>query len=96
MADTEERMKRIQQSPGVQGIVIINHEGIAIRTTLDNATTVHYANLLGSLTSMARGAVRDLDPMNDLTFLRIRTKKNEIILAPEKDYMLVVIQSPSN
>ena len=26
-ADTDERMKRIQASAGVQGIVIVNHEG---------------------------------------------------------------------
>ena len=51
---------------------------------MDNATTVHYANLLSSVASKARDCVRDLDPMNDLTFARIRTRKNEIILAPGK------------
>jgi len=38
--------------------------------------------------------VRDLDPTNDLTFLRVRTKKNEIMIAPEKDFTLMVIQNP--
>jgi len=28
--------------------------------------------------------VRDLDPTNDLTFLRVRTKKGEIMIAPDK------------
>lgn len=32
----------------------------------------------------ARGTVRDIDPQNDLTFLRIRSKKNEIMVAPGK------------
>jgi len=94
--ETQERLKRIQQSPGVQGIIITNHENIPIWTTMDNATTVHYANLLSSVASKARDCVRDLDPMNDLTFARIRTRKNEIILAPDRDYMLTVIQSPTN
>ena len=30
----------------------------------------------------ARSAVRDLDPTNDITFLRLRSKKNEILIAP--------------
>ena len=40
--------------------------------------------------------VRDLDPENDLTFLRIRTKKHEVMIAPDKDFMLVVVQNPNS
>ena len=39
--------------------------------------------------------VRDLDPENDLTFLRIRTK-HEMMIAPDKDFMLVVVQNPNS
>jgi dynein light chain roadblock-type len=28
--------------------------------------------------------IRDLDPTNDLTFLRIKTKNDEIMVAPDK------------
>ena len=56
--------------------------GIPIRTTLDNSTTVQYAGLLRHLAMMARSTVRDIDPQNDLTFLRIRSKKHEILVAP--------------
>ena len=56
--------------------------GIPIRTTLDNATTVQYAGLVHQLTGKARTTVRDLDPTNDLSFLRLRTLKNEIMIAP--------------
>uniref|UniRef100_A0AAY5L9S2 Roadblock/LAMTOR2 domain-containing protein n=1 Tax=Esox lucius TaxID=8010 RepID=A0AAY5L9S2_ESOLU len=69
--------------------------GIPIRTTLDNSTTVQYAGLLHQLTMKARSTVRDIDPQNDLTFLRIRSKKHEIMVAPDKEYMLIVIQNPS-
>ena len=31
---------------------------------------------------------------NDLTFLRIRSKKHEIMVAPDKEYVLIVIQNP--
>lgn len=92
--------------------------GIPIRTTLDNATTVQYAGLVHQLTGKARTTVRDLDPTNDLSFLRLRTTKNEIMIAPgrlgvqatvicrtllsanhslaDKDYLLIVIQDPTN
>ena len=32
---------------------------------------------------------------NDLTFLRIRSNKHEIMVAPDKEYLLIVIQNPS-
>lgn len=56
--------------------------GIPIKTTLDNASTVQYAGLIHQLLMKARSTVRDIDPQNDLTFLRIRSKKNEIMIAP--------------
>lgn len=56
--------------------------GIPIRTTLDNSTTVVYAQLLRHLTMKARNTVRDLDPQNDICFLRMQTKKHNILVAP--------------
>ncbi|KAF7693270.1 dynein light chain roadblock-type 1 [Silurus meridionalis] len=94
MAEVEETLKRIQSQKGVQGIIIVNSEGIPIKTTLDNASTVHYAGLIHQLVMKARSTVRDIDPQNDLTFLRVRSKKNEIMIAPDKDYFLIVIQNP--
>ena len=32
---------------------------------------------------------------NDLTFLRVRSKKHEIMIAPDKEYLLIVIQNPA-
>ncbi|KAG7319074.1 hypothetical protein KOW79_017548 [Hemibagrus wyckioides] len=95
MAEVEETLKRIQSQKGVQGIIIVNAEGIPIKTTMDNSSTVQYAGLIHQLVMKARSTVRDLDPQNDLTFLRIRSKKNEIMIAPDKDYFLIVIQNPT-
>ncbi|XP_068722350.1 uncharacterized protein [Montipora capricornis] len=94
-SEVEELLKRIQGHKGVIGIIIVNNEGIPIRTTLDNSTTVQYAGLIHSLTSKARSTVRDIDPQNDLTFLRVRSKKHEIMIAPDKEYLMIVIQNPS-
>lgn len=91
----EETLKRIQSQKGVQGIIVVNSEGIPIKSTIDNATTIQYAGLMHSFIMKARSTVRDIDPQNDLTFLRIRSKKNEIMVAPDKDYFLIVIQNPT-
>lgn len=70
--------------------------GIPVKSTLDNSTTVQYAGLISQLADKARSVVRDLDPTNDLTFLRVRSKKHEIMVAPDKDFILIVIQNPSD
>lgn len=51
---------------------------------MDNTTTIQYVGLLQHFIVRARSIVRDIDPQNDLTFLRIRSKKNEIMIAPGK------------
>ncbi|XP_073328813.1 dynein light chain roadblock-type 2 [Pagrus major] len=94
MAEVEDTLKRIEAHKGVIGTIVVNADGIPIRTTLDNSTAVQYAGLLRNLTMMARSTVRDIDPQNDLTFLRIRSKKHEVLVAPENDFLLIVIQNP--
>ncbi|EEB19105.1 dynein light chain 2B, cytoplasmic, putative [Pediculus humanus corporis] len=93
-SEVEETLKRIQSHKGVAGVVVVNAEGIPIKTTMDNTTTVQYAGLISQLSDKARSVVRDLDPSNDLTFLRIRSKKHEILVAPDKEFLLIVIQNP--
>jgi len=92
MSEVEDTLKRIQAHKGVIGIIVVNCDGIPIRTTLDNSTTVQYASLLHKLAIQARNCVRDTDPQNDLTFLRVRSKKNEIMIAPENDCLVICIQ----
>lgn len=94
--EVEETMKRIQSHKGVVGTIVVNSEGIPVKSTLDNTTTVQYAGLISSLADKARSVVRDLDPSNDLTFLRIRSKKHEIMVAPDKEFILIVVQNPSD
>ena len=94
-SEVEETIKRIQSHKGVQGIVVVNNDGIPIRSTLENAVTVQYAGLVSQLVVKSRSAVRTLDPQNDLTFLRLRSKKHEIMISPDKEFTLVVIQDPN-
>jgi len=93
--EVEDTLKRINSHPGVLGLLVLNPQGIAIKTTMDNATTQVYATNFQHLTNLARSCVRDLDPLNDLKFLRVRSRKYEIMVAPSGEYTLIVIQNPN-
>ena len=95
-SEAEETLKRIQSHRGVTGIVIVTKDGVPIKSTLSAEDTVQHAALFTQLASKARSVIRTLDPQNDLTFLRVRSKKHEIMVAPDKDYLLFVIQNPNS
>jgi dynein light chain roadblock-type len=98
----DERIERIRLHKGVKGLLIVNlkedKEGSSsqpqfVRCTMPHGTeTTNYGVKLSSLARQARNLVRDLDPSNDLTFLRVTCKKYELMIAPDKDYFLIVIQ----
>ena len=93
-SEVEETLKRIQSHKGVKGVLIMSNEGIPIRSNMSDADTENYAALVSQLAFKASGVVRTLDDTDELTFLRVRSKKHEIMIAPDKDYCLVVIQNP--
>ena len=92
----EETVKRLSSHKGVLGIVILNADAVPIRSTLDNELAVQYAALVSQITIKARSMVRELAAEDDLQFLRLRSKKHEIMVAPsfdkEHQYSLVVVQ----
>lgn len=92
-SQVEAALKRIQSHKGVVGTIVVNSEGIPLRTDLDNSNTLLHASLCKALVSMANNTVRDIDPENELTILRVKSKKNELIISPWDDYLLIVIQN---
>mmetsp|Transcript_33074 Transcript_33074/g.59824 ORF Transcript_33074/g.59824 Transcript_33074/m.59824 type:complete len:100 (-) Transcript_33074:328-627(-) len=94
MSEIEATLTRIQNHKGVLGVIIVNNEGIPLRSTLDDVNTKNYADLIPSLSSLAKNMIRDLDPQNDLEFLRIRSQKHEIMVSAREEFTLIVIQDP--
>ena len=100
MSEVDERIARIQQHKGVIGLLIVTYKeedkGDAVPqfvkcTMKHDDLTNQYGHLLSKLAIYARNLVRDLNPKNDLTFLRVQCKKYEMMIAPDKDYFLIVI-----
>ena len=87
---------RIKTHKGVKGIIIANYSGVPIKSSMGQAETHRYASLISMLTLSARSTVKELDGQNDLVFLRIRSRKFEIMVAPDQEYMLIVIQNPDD
>lgn len=67
----------------MQAVLIVNHEGVPIySSTSDEEFAMDHAALISQLAAKAKSTIRTLDPTNDMTFLRIRSKKHEIMIAP--------------
>uniref|UniRef100_A0A7E4ZU00 Dynein light chain roadblock n=1 Tax=Panagrellus redivivus TaxID=6233 RepID=A0A7E4ZU00_PANRE len=94
--DVEETVKRMQSQKGVTGVVIMDSLGRAIRSTLNDEETVKHTSLLRQLCDKAKSVTKELDSSNDVHFLRLKTSKNEIMVAPDRDYMVVVIYDKSS
>jgi dynein light chain roadblock-type len=101
MADialVEETEKLIRSNKGVIGFLVVNGDGLAIRSSLSDADTVHYAALVSRYTAKCRSFIKKLCTDDDVQTVRIRSAKHEIIIAPDNcgatDYQMVVIQDP--
>merc|ERR1719217_599810 len=98
-SEVEECLFNVQTcNKGVQLIIIVNNNGVPIRWVPANTPyedVVHHASLITELAHLSARSVNDLDPMNDWTFLRVRSEKHEIMVCPEKDFMMIVLQDPN-
>ena len=88
--EVEETIRRIASHKGVEGIVVCNFEGVSLKSTLSKELSTQYAGLMAQLVTKARSVLRTIDTDDDLVFLRARTKKHEVMVAPGDGYMLIV------
>mmetsp|Transcript_34268 Transcript_34268/g.50378 ORF Transcript_34268/g.50378 Transcript_34268/m.50378 type:complete len:102 (-) Transcript_34268:92-397(-) len=94
MSSIEETLQRIKSTEGVQGFVIVDQNGGILRKSDSFSDEVSTQNgaLIDDLTRMAMGAVRDLDPTSSLEYLRLRSAKHEILVAPRESFTVIVLQ----
>ena len=88
--EVEETIRRIASHKGVEGIVVCNMDGVSLKSTLSKELSTQYAGLMTQLATKARSVLRTIDADDDLVFLRARTKKHEVMVAPGDGYMLIV------
>ena len=94
--EAEDTFKRLVALPGVEGLIVMSSEGIPIRTTLPQANTAHLVSLIHGLSIKAKSAIKEMDHQNEMTFIRLRSHKDEILIAPDKEFTMIMIQKPSS
>ncbi|CAG7833995.1 unnamed protein product [Allacma fusca] len=91
--DIDDTVKRIAGHRGVLGVIIAARDGMPIKTTMDNTSTVLYVGTAIALFERSQSLVRDVDPSNALQFMRIRTAKYELMVSVEEEYIVVAVQN---
>ena len=82
--------------PGVNG-VILTHNDRSIYTTMDNNKTFLFASRLNDFKEIAYHCVRSVDPEDELTVIRLKTSKYEILdVIPTATTSIIAIQNTSN
>ena len=78
MAEVEERIARIKNQKTVVGLLIVDENGKILRSTMSQSNNdtapKQYSQKVTELAKKARSVVRDIDPLNDLTFFRVRSQ----------------------
>uniref|UniRef100_A0A8C2BFJ3 Roadblock/LAMTOR2 domain-containing protein n=1 Tax=Cyprinus carpio TaxID=7962 RepID=A0A8C2BFJ3_CYPCA len=85
MNEAEKTIKRIQAQKGVEGVIVVNAEGIPIESNLDHQRTLHYTYNFQQLLARTQRVMKDLDPQNEATLLDVQTEKNNILISTGKE-----------
>ena len=92
MTSTYDIMKRIQKYDGVNLFFFFFKNGKKLNTELEDDEKKNVQNVFGNnyenipnLVNKAVSSCRDIDPINELTFLQISYSGYEFLIAPDDD-----------
>lgn len=91
-------IKSIETEDAINSIIMrsmINESKPELKTDKEKSKEEAFAKIVPQLGREAKSMIKQLDAKNDLTFLRVRTTMHEILIAPDKDYYLCVLQNMS-
>ena len=93
-AKVEETINRINTHIGVIGLIIVNAKGMSIKSTMNVEQTNEYGQVISNFCGDAQAAIQKIHEEEKIIFIRIRSKAHEIMIAPDTEYTLIVIQNP--
>ena len=93
--EIENVLKSFETQPGFIGYVVMTADGLPVKTTFGNNETLQYCGLVSDFVSKAQSTVGGKVITKPLDVIRLRSKKNELIITPEKDFILLVVQDVS-
>jgi len=92
----EETLKSLESHPGVRGVINTSNDGLPISSTQNISMEMreNVSALVASLVGRAKAVVTELNE-GDLNFFTLDTSHGEILVAPENDYVLIVLREKS-
>lgn len=96
--EVDDIIGQLKNKKQVEGLIVANKKGEIIKTTYKGEKKSEgdriVQNIQG-LVSNARNSIQNIFSNNDLEFMRIKTKINELLITPDKnnEYLFVVVQS---
>ena len=93
--EIEKVLASFQEQPGFMGYVVMTAAGLPVKTTFGNNETLQYCGLVSDYVQKAQAAVGGRLLTKPLDVIRLRSKKNQLIITPDKDFILLVVQDVS-
>ncbi|CRL01131.1 CLUMA_CG014381, isoform A [Clunio marinus] len=84
-------INRISRHKGILGTMVFNHDGIAIKSSLNETTTNFWGSQIKDIIKSGCEVGEAFEEGNILAMIRIRSKKYEVCFVPEKDFILITI-----
>ncbi|KAJ3438459.1 dynein light chain roadblock [Anaeramoeba flamelloides] len=96
LKEIEDIIKRFKIQPGFIGLVAITKIGQVIRTTFEEPKEAEkYALYLSNFLKQASTVVDFLKEGDEVSFLRMKTKREEILIIPGDKHSLIVVSHPN-
>lgn len=96
--EVEQTIARLSAHKTVRGVMICSREGPIIRqsgSVFEGEQGKKYAAVVKKMVDACKTGLDEVNDAGDeLKFMRIRTKKHELMITPDEHYLLVVLQDP--
>ena len=92
MNEADKILTELSGKDGVIGTIAMTKDGVPIRSTFTVEETNLFSALVAHFISRTHKALEDLQEAGELETVRIRSKKNELIVAPYGDYIFIAVQ----
>ncbi|KAA1096724.1 hypothetical protein PGT21_026579 [Puccinia graminis f. sp. tritici] len=100
--EAELTIQRLSEHRNVRGVIILNRDGVVIRSSgpvfqgSDGVIVLRrYASEARRIVDAVGSSVNRMELDDQLRFLRIRTQQHELLITPDSKFTLVVIQDPT-
>jgi dynein light chain roadblock-type len=95
LQELEETVSRLSAHKGVEAVLMLNREGnILVSSASTEEGVPKQAKCMKQLVEVAAKLIHTLDPNDTVSFVQVRSKQHEVMLAPHNDYVLAVLQDP--